>query len=154
MKPVAGLKIERALICSIAEILAVGRALPHNSPILPAPVRREGPAMKFGMNLLLWSTHVTAEHFPLLARLKETGYDGVEIPLFQGDEAHFKKIGQELKKLGLASTTVTCCGADNNPVSPDAAVRKKAIEHHKWAIAMTAAMGGTHMAGPYHSALG
>ena len=26
--------------------------------------------MKTGMNLLLWTTHVTAEHFPLLAKLK------------------------------------------------------------------------------------
>ena len=31
--------------------------------------------MKTGMNLLLWTTHVTAEHFPLFAKLKQTGYD-------------------------------------------------------------------------------
>ena len=95
--------------------------------------------MKCGMNLLLWTTHVTAEHFPLLAKLKETGFDGVELPLFEGDEAHYGKIGKELKKLGLGCTTVTCCGPENNPVSPDAAVRRKASEHHKWAIGMTAA---------------
>jgi D-psicose/D-tagatose/L-ribulose 3-epimerase len=110
--------------------------------------------MKYGMNLLLWTTHVTAEHFPLFAKLKQTGFDGVEIPLFQGDEGHYKKIGQELKNLGLGCTTVSCCGPDNNPVSPDAAVRQKASEHHKWAIGMTATLGGTHLAGPYHSALG
>jgi hypothetical protein len=27
--------------------------------------------MKTGMNLLLWTTHVTAEHFPLFAKLKQ-----------------------------------------------------------------------------------
>ena len=35
--------------------------------------------MKTGMNLLLWTTHVTAEHFPLFAELKKTGFDGVEL---------------------------------------------------------------------------
>jgi D-psicose/D-tagatose/L-ribulose 3-epimerase len=110
--------------------------------------------MRFGMNLLLWTAHVTPEHFPLFAKLKQGGYDGVEIPLFQGDEAHYKKIGQELTNQGLGCTTVTCCSAESNPVSPDPAIRKKASAHHKWAIDMTAACGGTAMAGPYHSALG
>ena len=41
--------------------------------------------MKLGFNLLLWTPHVTAEHEPLLRSLKKTGYDGVELPLFEGD---------------------------------------------------------------------
>jgi D-psicose/D-tagatose/L-ribulose 3-epimerase len=110
--------------------------------------------MKFGMNMLLWTTHVTVEHFPLFAKLKKTGFDGVELALFTGDEVHYKKVGQELKDLGLACTTVTCCGTDNNPVSPEAAVRKKAGEHLKWALGMSAVLGSTHLCGPYHSALG
>ncbi len=35
--------------------------------------------MKLGFNLLLWATHVTEEHWPILEKLKATGYDGVEI---------------------------------------------------------------------------
>jgi len=41
--------------------------------------------MKIGMNLLLWATHVTEEHYPHLEKIKATGFDGVEIPLFEGD---------------------------------------------------------------------
>ena len=33
--------------------------------------------MKTGMNLLLWTTHVTRDHYPLFAKLKATGFDGV-----------------------------------------------------------------------------
>ena len=47
--------------------------------------------MKTGFNLLLWTTHVGDEHLPLLAKLKATGYDGVEIPLFEGDVGHFRQ---------------------------------------------------------------
>jgi D-psicose/D-tagatose/L-ribulose 3-epimerase len=110
--------------------------------------------MKYGMNLLLWTTHVTAEHFPLLAKLKQAGFDGVELPLFEGDEAHYKKIAQELKNLGLGCTAVTICTAEANPVSPDAGIRKKASERLNWAITMTGLLGGTALAGPFHSPLG
>src|SRR5262249_7868036 len=61
----------------------------------------ESHPMKTGMNLLLWTGHVTAEHFPLLARLKKAGFDGVEVPLFEGNLAHFKMVGEELDNLGL-----------------------------------------------------
>src|SRR5262245_43532738 len=110
MNPVAGLKIERALICSIgsserAVALARDRGvrdklarvprLGHGATSLPFYHRRS--LMKIGMNLLLWTTHVTEEHFPLLAKLKKAGYDGVELPLFEGDATHYRKLGQELK---------------------------------------------------------
>lgn len=109
--------------------------------------------MRTGMNLLLWATHVTEEHFPLLEKLKKTGFDGVEIPIFQGDAAHYQKIAAELKKQGLACTTVTVVGPEANPISPDPAIRKAAGERHRWAIEMTAILGGTHLCGPYHSPL-
>src|ERR1700761_7262898 len=89
-------------------------------------------AMKTGMNLLLWTGHVTEEHYPLLEKLKATGFDGVEVPLFEGDAAHYKKLGAQLKKLGLGCTTVTVCNAEDNPISPDAAIRKKAAARHQW----------------------
>ena len=109
--------------------------------------------MKTGMNLLLWTTHVTSEHFPLFARLKETGFDGVEIPLFEGDAAHYKQVAAELKNLGLAATAVTCIGPEANPISPDAKIRQGAVERHKWAIEMSAILGSKLLCGPYHSPL-
>jgi D-psicose/D-tagatose/L-ribulose 3-epimerase len=110
--------------------------------------------MKTGMNLLLWTTHVTEEHFPLIAKLKATGFDGVELPLFAGDSAHYRKVRQELDRNGLQCTTVTVATPEANPISPDAAVRKAAGERLKWAIEMTAILGGENLCGPYHSALG
>jgi D-psicose/D-tagatose/L-ribulose 3-epimerase len=34
--------------------------------------------MKIGMNLLLWTGHVTEADFPTLGKLKAAGYDGEE----------------------------------------------------------------------------
>jgi D-psicose/D-tagatose/L-ribulose 3-epimerase len=105
------------------------------------------------MNLLLWTTHVTSEHFTLFEKLKKTGYDGVEIPLFEGDAAHYRMIQQELHKQGLACTAVTCVSPEANPISPDPALRQAGLNRIKWAIDMTAAMGGDLLCGPYHSPL-
>ena len=40
--------------------------------------------MLLGFNMLLWASQITDEHFPLLAKIKQAGYDGVELPLFGG----------------------------------------------------------------------
>lgn len=109
--------------------------------------------MRYGMNLLLWTTHVTSEHFPILEKLKKVGFDGVEIPLFEGDANHFKTVRKELDNLGLGCSTVTVVGEDANPISPDAAVRQKAVERLRWAIEMNAVLGSQVMAGPFHSPL-
>jgi D-psicose/D-tagatose/L-ribulose 3-epimerase len=110
--------------------------------------------MKVGMNLLVWTAFVTEEHFPILEKIKKTGYDGVEIPLFDGDAEHYKKIKKELDNLGLGCTAVTVVNAETNPISPDASIRKAGLERIKWALDMTSVMGGDLLAGPYHSALG
>ena len=109
--------------------------------------------MKTGMNLLLWTTHVTEELFPTIAKLKATGFDGVEVPIFEGDANHFKKIGAEIKNQGLGCTTVTVMTEDANPISPDASIRQAAVDRLKWAIEMTAHLGGETLVGPYHSPL-
>ena len=51
--------------------------------------------------MLLWATHVTEEHFPLFAAIKRAGYDGIELPIFEGTPEHFRKVGQAIRDNGL-----------------------------------------------------
>ena len=90
--------------------------------------------MKIGMNLLLWTGGVTAEHFPLLGKLKAAGFDGVELPVFGGTPADYKPIRAELDKQGLKCTTVTILTKDTNAISPDAATRQKAVDWLKTVV--------------------
>jgi D-psicose/D-tagatose/L-ribulose 3-epimerase len=111
-------------------------------------------AMKFGMNLLLWTGNVTSEHFPLLAKLKAAGFDGVELPVFGGVPADYKPLKAELDKQGLKCTTVTILTKETNAVSPDAATRQKALEWLKTVVDINHVLGSETVCGPYHSALG
>ena len=63
--------------------------------------------MKIGMNLLLWTGHVTQEHVPVLKAIKAAGFDGVEVPMFDpSDVGHYRMLGQVLDDLGLQRTAV------------------------------------------------
>lgn len=109
--------------------------------------------MKLGFDLLLWTTHVTEQHWPILDRLKATGYDGAEIPMFEGEVAHYRQLGQRLRDVGLAATGIGVM-AGGSAISPDRAVREKALDHLKWLIDCTEAIGGDVCAGPFHQPLG
>lgn len=113
-----------------------------------------GEPVRLGFNLLLWTTHVTERHWPIIEKLKATGYDGVEIPMFEGDPAHFARLGARLRDLGLASTGIGVLPAGKSAISADPTERRAALDHIKWLIDCTAALGGDVAAGPFHQTLG
>jgi D-psicose/D-tagatose/L-ribulose 3-epimerase len=112
--------------------------------------------MKIGFNLLLWTGHVTEDHFPVLAKLKAAGYDGVEIPVFDvSDPAHFARIGRELREQGLECTAVTVLPDEaHNAISPVAANRQGAIDHLKRVLECCHNAGVQTLCGPYYQVLG
>ncbi len=110
--------------------------------------------MKIGMNLLLWATQVTEEHYPHLEKIKSTGFDGVEIPIFGGDEAHYQKLRKKLDELELKSSTVTVATPEASAISSDSAIRRAAAERLKTIVRHSAILGADILCGPFHQALG
>ena len=111
--------------------------------------------MRFGMNLLMWTDTLNDQMLPLLERLKAIGYDAVEVPVFDLDNlGNYTKWGKRFDELGLARTGTAVRGPDQNPISPDKAVRLSGIEANKRNLDCCAAAGCEVMAGPFHSALG
>jgi D-psicose/D-tagatose/L-ribulose 3-epimerase len=111
--------------------------------------------MLLGFNLLLWTTHVTEEHFPLFAELKRAGYDGVEIPVFEGDPAHFARVGRIVRDEGLRCTAVTVLPDEaHSAVSADPVSRRGAMKRLHWAVDCLHAAGGEVLSGPFHQPLG
>lgn len=111
--------------------------------------------MKAGFNMLLWTTHVMPEHKGLLQKIKKAGYDGVEIPVFEGEPGYYSELGEMLDSIGLERTVVSVVPtADKNPISPDAATRQAGTDYLKWLIDCSAAIGSKIVCGPLHSSLG
>ena len=110
--------------------------------------------VKYGFNLLLWTGQIDEKLYPIVERLQKIGYDGVELPIFDFTLSNYTAMGKKLSDLGLGATAVTICVDDSNPISPDANIRKAAVERLKKAIDCTHAAGGTNLLGPIHSAIG
>lgn len=111
--------------------------------------------MKIGFCMLLWTTSVGEEHKSLLADIKATGYDGVEIPVFDGTPDDYATIGVMLDEIGLERTSISVIPTlDMHPLSNDAEARRKAVDYLKWTVDCTAALGADTIGGPLHQTLG
>jgi D-psicose/D-tagatose/L-ribulose 3-epimerase len=109
--------------------------------------------MKAGFGFLLWTTHVTEAHLGQLAAIKAAGYDGVEVPMFEGAPEHFRWLGERIADAGLAATAIGVMQG-GNPASGDAAERKAGIAHLDWLSDCASALGAEVLAGPFHQPLG
>lgn len=111
--------------------------------------------MKIGFNLLLWTAHVERRHWPVLEDLKRCGYDGVEIPVFEGSPDHYAELGQELDRLGLERTVIALFpSTEMNPIGAEPGQREAGLKHMTWILDCAAALGAKVVGGPLHSTLG
>ena len=108
--------------------------------------------MRFGVNMLLWTTQVTREDKERLAFVKQCGFDGVELPLFGGEVAHYREVGSMLDDLGLQRTCSAGLAPEHDPIHEDASVRQAALDRLRWAIDNAHAVGADVLCGPLHSA--
>jgi len=108
-----------------------------------------------GFNLLLWTPFVTEAVFPLFARLKAAGYDGVELPLFDGAPDHYRRVGEAVREAGLRCTGLVIIPDEaRNCASADGAARAAGLAHLSWAIDCLQAAGGEVLCGPFYQPLG
>src|ERR1700712_4202101 len=111
--------------------------------------------MKIGFCMLLWTTHVVESQRALIEDIRATGYDGIEVPIFEGDPDHYAKLGRMLDEIGLERTAITVIPSlDLNPLSDDPAVRKAAVGYLNGISDCAAALGAPAVAGPLHQTLG
>lgn len=107
---------------------------------------------KIGFNVLAWSANVSEDLLPIIERLKNIGYDGVEFFVGGADKKACKSVGKYAAALGLGVTTVTVVSPEANPISESALVRAKGLEDIKIAIDRSFDLGATILCGPFHSA--
>lgn len=102
--------------------------------------------------MLLWTNHVTEQHYPIIEQIKTKGFDGIEVPLGDGDLTHYTKIGNHLSDMELGLTCVTSLLEETNIASPNPAIRQAGLDRLKWAIDMAQGAGAELICGPFHSA--
>lgn len=108
--------------------------------------------MKFGFNVMLWTTFVQEVDIPVLESLKAIGFDGAEIPVNDGVPADYARTRAWLKDCGLDCTAVGMVTADTDPSSAEDSVRTAALACLRKRIDCAHELGAKVLGGPLYAA--
>src|SRR6266550_4940825 len=110
--------------------------------------------MKYGVNTMVWTTHVSERHSPLFSRIQEWGFDGIELFLSPSEPASIPAIRRILDEMHLELTTCSVLPREANLIDVDPKVRARGAEFLKQCIERTAELGGKLICGPLYAGLG
>lgn len=111
--------------------------------------------MKIGVNAWVWTSPVTTEELVKLApRVKEMGFDWIEVPLESLEDMDHKRGAEIIREYGLGVSACAAMGPDRDLIHPDKAIRDNGMAYVKGAIQATHDLGGKNLVGPIYSAVG
>ena len=110
--------------------------------------------MKIGVSAFAWTTNLNRRHLDLLPQLREQGFDGFEIPMFDPALVPASAVRQAMQQSGMECTVCAILPDGINPISPDSATRKRARAHLLQCIDTAAEAGAHILAGPIYAPIG
>lgn len=110
--------------------------------------------MKFGINTLLWTAAFDLDHLALLPRIKEWGFDGVEIARFSFEGFPARLLREAARNEGLEVTFCSALTGDLSLVSDDDAIRTRARDFLTRGIETAAEIGSPVFVGPFLAPVG
>lgn len=110
--------------------------------------------MKYGVNLMVWTTQVDRKQEPLFARIREWGFDGVELFLSPKEPADLPAVKRMLDRTNLDRTTCSVLPREAHLVSSQAQVRARGVDELKKCVERTVELGARLMCGPLYAGLG
>jgi D-psicose/D-tagatose/L-ribulose 3-epimerase len=110
--------------------------------------------MKFGVNTYIWGAAFGPADFQLLPRLKDAGFDGVEVPILDPAGFQADAIARECDRLGLQRTAVANVPGGSSLASSDRDSRERAIDRLTGCINAARDVGATILAGPMYTPVG
>lgn len=99
-----------------------------------------------GVHLMVWSGNVTETELELFPLIKEMGYDGIEIPIFDPDAIDVQAVRQALADNELRCTTSTAMAEGLSLIDADRSER--GVQWLSDVIRTAAALGSDLLCGP------
>lgn len=110
--------------------------------------------MRLGVNTLIWGASFGPSDFHLLPRIRDAGFDGIEVPIFDPHAFDARAVGRELDRVGLERTAVTIIPHGLSLGASDAKIRKRAIEHVRTCMTVARDAGIQLLSGPIYTPVG
>jgi D-psicose/D-tagatose/L-ribulose 3-epimerase len=110
--------------------------------------------MKLGVSAFAWTAKFDASHLRLVPLVKEMGFSGLEIAMFDPSDLAVSDIRRAFESSDLECSVCAILPPGINPISPDAAVRRRSLQHLLRCIETTADLGATILCGPLYAPIG
>jgi D-psicose/D-tagatose/L-ribulose 3-epimerase len=110
--------------------------------------------MKIGANALIWTTHFSERDFHLLDRLKEAGFDGIEIAVFRPSDIPADEIRHALDASGLECTVCAILPKPLSAISAEKRIREETQSHLRACVQVASQLGSQVMGGPIYAQIG
>jgi D-psicose/D-tagatose/L-ribulose 3-epimerase len=110
--------------------------------------------MKYGVNTFLWSEEFGPDSLSLLPRMKEAGFDGVQVPLFRPPQFPAAEVRRAFEKNDLECTICSIFVDGQSLIDDDAGKRRAAQQHIRDVIRVAAEAGSRMVGGPLFCPIG
>jgi D-psicose/D-tagatose/L-ribulose 3-epimerase len=111
-------------------------------------------AMKYGVNTMVWTTHISGADGSLFRRIKQWGFEGVELFVSPQEPVDIPAVRQILDDLELGRAACVVPTKDSNLVSAQPEVRAQGAEFLNRCAERAAELGARMMCGPLYAGLG
>jgi D-psicose/D-tagatose/L-ribulose 3-epimerase len=110
--------------------------------------------MKLGVSAFAWTAKFDRSHLRLVPLVKEMGFSGFEIAMFDPADLAVTDIRRAFETSDLECTVCAILPPGINPISPDTAVRKASVQHLVSCIETASALGARLLGGPLYAPIG
>lgn len=110
--------------------------------------------MKLGISGFAWTSKFEQRHLRLANEVKRMGFDAFEVAMFDPKAVPIAEIRRAFEAADLECTVCAILPEGINPISPDAAVRKKSVDHLIHCVQATAELGARLIGGPLYAPIG
>lgn len=110
--------------------------------------------MEFGVSTFLWVSPFTTESFDLAYKIREMGFDIIEVPVENKERIDWGRLKEIVRETGLKVTISGAFGADRDISSENPDIRKNGVEYIIDCIRIAEDMGSPIFGGPVYSAVG
>ena len=110
--------------------------------------------MHFGVSTFLWKSPFTTNSFDLVPKIKEMGFDIIEIAVEKAELIDWVRLKELVNEVGLKVTISGAFGVDRDISSIDPVIRKNGLKYITDCIKIAHDMDSPVFGGPVYSAVG
>jgi D-psicose/D-tagatose/L-ribulose 3-epimerase len=110
--------------------------------------------MQYGVSTFLWVSPFDTHAFDLVHKVREMGFDIIEVPVENKSLIDWPKLKDLTKSLGLKVTISGAFGMDRDISSEDPGIRKNGLQYIEDCVEIASFMESPLFGGPLYSAVG